>query len=878
MSKNTVKAFLVVLTLCLLSKITFANGSHSSNIYAWDQNDPNHNTINDWKKVGSMGYAAYFQLTSNTANPNNGGTFSQGNPDFSLRWDTASTSIVAPTGAWAGYEFTLPANVPLQRINWAQLSGFWNFVNDGTISLRVTDGQGHVLWSSNPTDLANSSFSVTAPLSIQSRTVRIIVKVADNALWGAWFWAGNSAFVSPFQLKTVEVSPVCGDEPYNPYPVGDLNKDCVVNLADFAILLSHWLEDSMLPPPPKEHLSLFGYYMVSVDDGTPPTNFIPQVCANAETNFNQMDWTQENVDDTEACSSKMKMVVNLCWQFFDAQNKLRSDYITNWNNLAAQIAPHINTVGAFLLENDPYWNGISKSDLETVALLVKNTFPNTPTMVVEAYPMITDNLQMPAGIDYYGFDYFGMPNGFTEIPRLLAIIKSKLRPGQQIILVPENILFNSTDAQVASYAYDYYNLALSEESVVGMEVFLWPDLSTGHGAPAPMLTLAGPLTLAAFNDIGHQIHTNTKPKIFFPSSYSVNEGQYSSGNAASLKNYDADYLTINSTASSSAPTDFDINNINISAPSKIKVRVNTKSTQNAAQTIQFWNYSTSSWDTKDSATATASPTVRDTTIINGASNYINNTNLRIRIKATAGSSFSFSYEQIAVLIYNDNKFTKCGYSINAESSAVIPVPVAYDWWTARQAVVNERVKQSKVDILFIGDSITHFWDSYPDLWQKYFGKWSAVNAGFGGDMTQNALWRLQHGTLDGYEPKLCVIMIGTNNSNGDMYTAQEIADGIKAIVCEIKTQCPDSKILLLAIFPRGQYPSAQRDKNALASSIASSIADNKTVYYMDINNNFLDANGIMSVDVMPDYLHPNANGYAIWGDAVAPMIENLMSQ
>jgi beta-glucosidase len=224
-----------------------------------------------------------------------------------------------------------------------------------------------------------------------------------------------------------------------------------------------------------------------------------------------------------------------------------------------------------------------------------------------------------------------------------------------------------------------------------------------------------------------------------------------------------------------------------------------------------------------------------------------------------------------------NKMALCD-SINPASSTVIPTSRPDEWWTTRQAAVNERVKQGNVDILFLGDSITHGWDGYPLLWQQYFGKWQAVNAGFGGDRTQDVLWRLENGNIAGISPKLCVIMIGTNNSNGNDNTAEEIADGIKAIVCKLRTELPQTKILLLAIFPRGEVPSAQREKNAQASKIASEIADNKIVYYMDINDKFLDKNGILSKDIMPDLLHPNETGYKIWGDAITPKIERLMAK
>ena len=108
----------------------------------------------------------------------------------------------------------------------------------------------------------------------------------------------------------------------------------------------------------------------------------------------------------------------------------------------------------------------------------------------------------------------------------------------------------------------------------------------------------------------------------------------------------------------------------------------------------------------------------------------------------------------------------------------------------------------------------------------------------------------------GISPKLAIILIGTNNSNGTDNTAKEIGEGIIAICQKLRNDLPNTKILILAIFPRGEKPSAQRQKNAEASKLASAIADNKWIYYLDINDKFLDKDGTLPKDIMPDYLHP----------------------
>jgi beta-glucosidase len=211
-----------------------------------------------------------------------------------------------------------------------------------------------------------------------------------------------------------------------------------------------------------------------------------------------------------------------------------------------------------------------------------------------------------------------------------------------------------------------------------------------------------------------------------------------------------------------------------------------------------------------------------------------------------------------------------------ENSAVSPAH-RHSWWTLRNDAVNERVKQGNVDLLMIGDSITHSWENAgKKCWEKYYEPRNAVNMGFSGDRTQHVLWRLDHGHLEGISPKLAVIMIGTNNSNGDDNTAEEIGQGIIAICNRIRTKCPRTKILILAIFPRGPEPSEQREKNAKASLLASKIADGKMIHYLDINDKFLTDEGFLSKKIMPDYLHPNEAGYKIWAEAIEPKVAELM--
>ncbi len=200
-------------------------------------------------------------------------------------------------------------------------------------------------------------------------------------------------------------------------------------------------------------------------------------------------------------------------------------------------------------------------------------------------------------------------------------------------------------------------------------------------------------------------------------------------------------------------------------------------------------------------------------------------------------------------------------------------------WLDRHNSFNERVSQGDVDLIFIGDSITQGWEGNgKDVWAKYYGPRKAVNLGIGGDRTQHVLWRLDNGNIDGIKPKLAVIMIGTNNSGGNDNTAEEIGAGIEAIVKKLRNKLPDTKILILAIFPRNEKPGPQREKNAKASEIASKLADDKMVYYLDIGPKFLTEDGTLTREIMPDLLHLSPKGYEIWAESIEPSVAKLMGE
>jgi lysophospholipase L1-like esterase len=187
----------------------------------------------------------------------------------------------------------------------------------------------------------------------------------------------------------------------------------------------------------------------------------------------------------------------------------------------------------------------------------------------------------------------------------------------------------------------------------------------------------------------------------------------------------------------------------------------------------------------------------------------------------------------------------------------------------------------KAKLVFFGDSITANWSSKAyEIWKKSFGQWEPANFGVSGDRTQHVLWRIENGELDGLKPKAVVVMIGTNNVGG--YSADAIAGGVAKIVEAIRAKTPDAKVLLLAIFPRGEKastleePNKARDTVAQANAIIAKLADNQHVFFLDIGARFLQPDGSISKEIMPDFVHPSSAGHQIWADAITPKLTELM--
>jgi len=213
--------------------------------------------------------------------------------------------------------------------------------------------------------------------------------------------------------------------------------------------------------------------------------------------------------------------------------------------------------------------------------------------------------------------------------------------------------------------------------------------------------------------------------------------------------------------------------------------------------------------------------------------------------------------------------------------SVIPVKQdsgwAGNWWDKRHA---QKIKQSKgadIDLLMLGDSITQGWEENAKGWQHFYQDRKAFNLGFNGDRTEHVLWRLRNGAVESMSPKLVVLMVGTNNTGQRMDPAEHTAEGVLAIVNELRERLPQSKILLLGIFPREESPyNEMRKRNESINKIISKYEDKKSVFYLNINQVFLDEKQILSEDIMPDFLHPNELGYRLWAEAIEPTIQQLM--
>ena len=224
------------------------------------------------------------------------------------------------------------------------------------------------------------------------------------------------------------------------------------------------------------------------------------------------------------------------------------------------------------------------------------------------------------------------------------------------------------------------------------------------------------------------------------------------------------------------------------------------------------------------------------------------------------------------------------------NSAIVPVPKLendfYDWYQ-RHAQVKELIKKQPVDLVFIGDSITHMFGSpLPSpvqrgqaVWERYYGTRNAVNLGFGWDRTQNVLWRLENGEFEGLHPKAVVLLIGTNNRTGTKNarenTPAEIAEGIEAICKAVHAKAPACKIVLVSVLPRSpaHYVAPIREINRSIIKLESL----GYVTFLDLWPAFADPDGLPKKELMADTVHPSEKGYQVWAETMEPLLAKLLA-
>ena len=206
------------------------------------------------------------------------------------------------------------------------------------------------------------------------------------------------------------------------------------------------------------------------------------------------------------------------------------------------------------------------------------------------------------------------------------------------------------------------------------------------------------------------------------------------------------------------------------------------------------------------------------------------------------------------------------------------------WWANRFLDRHQQVEKLKgktIDLVLLGDSIMHFWEwKHPASWRKLTEGRTVLNLGYGGDRTENVIWRIEHGELDGYKARNIVLMIGTNNNSSDSTDPANVAKGVETIVALIKAKQPGARLILHPIFPRGSSPkpskhhAAARPRNEKTNALLKEFAaKHPEITWIDFNEKLVDATGWVPRELMRDAIHPSDAGYDIWMDAILPVVD-----
>jgi lysophospholipase L1-like esterase len=202
------------------------------------------------------------------------------------------------------------------------------------------------------------------------------------------------------------------------------------------------------------------------------------------------------------------------------------------------------------------------------------------------------------------------------------------------------------------------------------------------------------------------------------------------------------------------------------------------------------------------------------------------------------------------------------------------------WWKARWEAKLAATKELKdTELVFLGDSITQGWEGGgKKVWEEHFAKYKPLNLGFSGDRTEHLLWRLKNdeASLKELKPKVAVILIGTNNTGHEKRPADDTAGGIKAVLDQLQATWPNTKLLVLSVFPRGaNADDPLRKLNDEINVLVAKFADNKTIFVQDISSSFLAADGTLPKEIMPDKLHLSSQGYELWAKTIEPKLKEL---
>jgi len=198
-----------------------------------------------------------------------------------------------------------------------------------------------------------------------------------------------------------------------------------------------------------------------------------------------------------------------------------------------------------------------------------------------------------------------------------------------------------------------------------------------------------------------------------------------------------------------------------------------------------------------------------------------------------------------------------------------------DWWVQRHKLLVDQSATRKSDeqIVFVGDSITHFWDeSGKQVWDKFYANRHAYNYGIAGDRTENIIYRLRDKEFDGLTPKVTVVMIGTNNI-GWNNNVEDTVHGVNETVRELLGKMPGTKMILLGLLPRAE---PQGTKCKQVNALIKNFNDDKSIFFLDMWSAWVTPDGKQRADLfLGDLLHPNQKGYEVWQQTMEPLLKKL---